>query len=547
MTPTDVGPLVSIEGRRYPPMPVRSSRPDDHAPPQPEYLGDLAAALRADVEGEVRFDAGSRGAYSTDASNYRQMPIGVVVPRTADDVVRTIAICRRFGAPITSRGGGTSLAGQTCNTAVIIDYSKFLNRVIDVDPGARLARVEPGCVLDDLRAEASRHGLTYGPDPATHDRNTLGGMIGNNSCGVHSVMAQFYGPGPLTRHQVAKLDVVTYGGERFDVGPTPEPELEQIVRNGGPRGRIYRALRGLRDRYADLIRARYPELPRRVSGYNLDALLPESGFDVAQALVGTEGTCVSVLEATVRLIDEFPSRTLVVLGYPDVFQAADHVPEIMAHRPIGLEGIDQTLVHDMKVKGMHRRYLPLLPEGDGWLFVEFGGASEVESVAGARRLMAALAGRHGAPSMRLFTDPDQAEKLWALRESGLGATAYVPGLDQAHPGWEDSAVPPRRSAPTSGSSGRCSRSSTTTPRSTGISARDASTVGSISIWGVGPAWPAISSSSTGRPISWSPMAARSPASTGTASHGRRSSPRCTAPSWWARSGSSRPSGIPTGG
>ena len=436
--------LVTLRGRRAAGRPVGGGRPDDHAVPQPGYVGDLAAALRDQLEGEVRFDTGSRAAYSTDASNYRQVPIGVVVPRTVEDVERTVACCRAVGAPLTSRGGGTSLAGQACNTAVVIDYSKYLNEVLEVDPERQLARVEPGCVLDDLRDRAARFGLTYGPDPATHDRNTLGGMIGNNSCGVHSVMADLYGPGPLTRHQVRRLSVLTYDGARFDVGRTPEAELDLIVRGGGRRGEIYRALRDLRDRYADLIRTRYPSLPRRVSGYNLDALLPENGFDVAQALVGTEGTCVAVLEATVQLIEAMPARALVVLGYPDVFHAADHVPEIMARRPVGLEAIDQTLVHNMDLKGMHEADLSLLPDGDGWLLVEFGGRTDAEAVAGARRLMAELARRHDAPSAKLMSDAGEAARLWALRESALGATAHVPGQPKAHPGWEDAAVPPDR-------------------------------------------------------------------------------------------------------
>ncbi|MEP6654926.1 MAG: FAD-linked oxidase C-terminal domain-containing protein [Myxococcales bacterium] len=403
----------------------------------------LASELRGVVSGEVRFDQGSRAAYSTDASNYRQVPLGLVLPRTVEDVVNVVNICRKHGAPITSRGGGTSLAGQTCNVAVVIDFSKYMNAVLEIDPVARTARVQPGCNLDELRRKAAVHGLTFGPDPATHNRNTLGGMIGNNSCGVHSVMAQLYGPGPLTRHQIRALDILTYEGERFTVGKTSPEEMAAIIAAGGRRAEIYRGLRDLRDRHRDQIRARFPNIPRRVSGYNLDALLEENGFDVAQALVGTEGTCVVLLEATVTLIDARPARSLVVLGYPDVYTAADAVPEIIKHKPVGLEGLDDELIGYMKKKGMHPDDVKMLPEGKGWLLVEFGADTEDNSREQARRFMAALdGGSKPRPSMKLLDDKQQEQKLWEVRESGLGATAHVPGLGETHPGWEDAAVPP---------------------------------------------------------------------------------------------------------
>ncbi len=268
----------------------------------------LSRALAEAVEGEVRFGAGDRALYATDAGNYRFPPIGVVVPKHAEDVIRAVEVCRRFGAPILSRGGGTSLAGQCCNHAVILDFTKHMREWIEIDVERSLARVMPGCVLDDLNREARRHGLVFGPDPATHNHCTLGGMIGNNSCGVHSIQSEFYGPGVRTEDNVAELEVLTYDGTRMRVGPTSEAELDAIVRAGGRRGEIYGALRELRDRYADLIRARFPNIPRRVSGYNLPALLPENGFDVAHLLVGSESTLVTVLEATVKLGRAFPCR-----------------------------------------------------------------------------------------------------------------------------------------------------------------------------------------------------------------------------------------------
>src|SRR4051794_9947003 len=236
----------------------------------------LAADLRAAIAGEVRFDAGSRALYATDASNYRQVPIGVVVPRTEEDVINTIATCRRHGAPVLARGGGTSLAGQCCNVAVVLDFSKYLHRILHLDPDRRRARVQPGLVLDTLRDAAERHHLTFGPDPSTHNHCTLGGMMGNNSCGVHSVMAG------KTADNVRALEIATYDGLRLTVGATGEEELSRLVAAGGRVGEIYRRLDSLRHRYGDLIRARYPKLPRRVSGYNLDNLLPENGFNVTR-------------------------------------------------------------------------------------------------------------------------------------------------------------------------------------------------------------------------------------------------------------------------
>jgi FAD/FMN-containing dehydrogenase/Fe-S oxidoreductase len=403
--------------------------------------------LRGRIRGEVRFDAGSRAMYSTDASNYRQVPLGVVVPRTIEDVVETVAVCRGLGLPVLSRGGGTSLAGQCCNAAVVMDFSKYLNRVLEVDPERRIARVQPGCVLDDLRRAAERYGLTFGPDPATHSHNTLGGMIGNDSCGVHSVMAEFYGPGARTAEQVVELDVLTYDGLRMRVGPVSGEELERIVREGGRRGEIYRGMKELARRYADPIRARYPRIPRRVSGYNLWQLLPDHGFNVARALVGSESTLVTVLEATLTLIPSPPARALVALGYPSVFEAGDHVPQIRSFRPVALEGMDDLLKEDMLKKKIHPENVELLPPGKGWLLVEFGGDTREEADARAKEMMDALRDERGAPSMKLFDDPTEERQIWIVRESGLGGTARVPGEPDNWPGWEDSAVPPERVGP----------------------------------------------------------------------------------------------------
>jgi FAD/FMN-containing dehydrogenase/Fe-S oxidoreductase len=415
------------------PVTVRSAA---RRPPARAAGGDLAAALRQQIEGEVRFGDGDRALYATDASNYRQVPVGVVVPRTIDDVVRTVATCREAGVPILGRGGGTSLAGQCCNEGVVIDFSKYLHAVGEVDPEHRRVVVQPGAVLDRVRDAAEVHGLTFGPDPATHTHCTLGGMIGNNSCGVHSVVAG------RTVDNIESMEVLTYDGVRLRVGPTSEEELARLAGQGGRLGEIHTRLRDLRERHEALIRRCYPDIPRRVSGYNLDELLPERGCNIARALVGSESTCVLVLEATLRLIESPRARCLVVLGYPDVIRAADHVPAILEHHPYGLEGMDDLLLAYQAEKGMHARARSQLPDGGGWLLVEFGGETEDEACRRAQELLDDVQG--DAVDHRLITDPDEVEAVWKVRESGLGATARTKQHGDTWEGWEDAAVPPDR-------------------------------------------------------------------------------------------------------
>jgi FAD/FMN-containing dehydrogenase/Fe-S oxidoreductase len=398
----------------------------------------LAEALRTQIGGEVRFDRSTRALYATDGSNYRQVPIGVALPRNADDVAATVALCRQFGAPLLCRGGGTSLAGQCCNVAVILDFSKYMSRILEIDHARRIARVQPGVVLDHLRAAAEKHHLTFAPDPATHDRCTLGGMIGNNSCGVHSVMAG------KTDDNIEALEILTYDGLRMRVGATSSAELERISEAGGRRAEIYSTLQTIATTYGDLVRQRFPKIPRRVSGYNLNFLLPENGFHVARALVGSEGTCVTILEATCRLVESPPERVLLVVAYPDIYQCADHVPGIMTHKPIGLEGFDDLLVGYTRMKGINSEGLALLPEGGGWLMVEFGAETAPEAESQARRLMRSLTRGASPPAMRLYTDKQQVKRVWEVRESALGATSHVAGEPMSWEGWEDAAVAPEK-------------------------------------------------------------------------------------------------------
>ncbi|MFB6391978.1 FAD-binding and (Fe-S)-binding domain-containing protein [Polymorphospora lycopeni] len=417
------------------PLPSPVLRPP--GPGRDVDLTALAADLRAEVDGEVRFDAGSRAAYSTDASNYRQVPLGVVVPRTVEAAVAAVAVCRRHHAPLVSRGGGTGLAGQSTNTAVVLDWSKYCHRVLEVDTDARTCLVEPGIVLDQLNARLRPTGLEYGPRPATHDHCTIGGMIGNNSCGS---TAQRTGK---VVDNVVELEVLLYDGTRMWVGATGDAEYDRIQRDGGRKAEIYRQLRALCDEYGADIRARYPHIPRRVSGYNLDSLLPEKDFHVAQALVGSESTLVTVLRARLRLVPVVKANAIVFLSYPDIATAADDVPQVLEHRPIALEGIDDKLVDLERRKHLHPRALHDLPEGGAWLMVQLGADTPQEARTAADRLIDAMR-RDGGPRVHEFADPVDEKRMWAVRESALGATARMPDSDHTWPGWEDSAVAPDR-------------------------------------------------------------------------------------------------------
>jgi FAD/FMN-containing dehydrogenase/Fe-S oxidoreductase len=419
---------------------VKLQRPRDL---EPGAARELARQLAGSIEGEVRFDPGNRALYAHDLSIYRQVPIGVIVPRTVDDVVTTVAACREHGAPVLPRGGGTSLVGQCTNVAVVVDCSKYLNRILDLDPEQKLAVVEPGVICDHLRDAAAPLGLTFGPDPATHGWCTLGGMIGNNSCGVHSVLTELYGQGPRTSDQVEELDVLTYDGQRLRVGATADEELAAIIEHGGRRGDLYRRLRDVRDRYGDLIRERFPDIPRRVSGYGIDELLPERGFQVARALSATEGTCAFVLGATVRLVESPPARSLAVLAYPNHFLAADDVIEILEHRPIGLEGFDASATDTMEGLGLLRRERKLLPDGGAWLLVEFGGSDTDHAREQAERLLERFRRRPGLTGARLYTDAGEQSAVWLVRESALGASR-IPRRFETWPSFEDAAVHPAK-------------------------------------------------------------------------------------------------------
>ena len=411
--------------------------PSSHARAHDVFPGTnaLAAVLAATIKGEVRFDAASKALYATDASNYRHIPIGLVIPRDEEDVITAVALCRKYKAPILTRGAGTSLAGQACNAAVILDFSKYMNAIGEVDLASNTMRVQPGAILDRVREKAELHNLTFAPDPATHSRCTLGGMIGNNSCGVHALM------GGKTVDNIVVLDLLLYDGTRIQVGPTTDAELATILAAGGRKAAIYAELKRIRDSYAEQVRTKFPRIPRRVSGFNLDELLPESDFNVARALVGSEGTCAIILSATLKLVRSPQFRTLVGVGFSDIFVAADSVPQLLTHPLIGLEGIDGLLLEALRRKQKSLSSLELLPGGDGFLLCEFGADTQAASDALAEAFAAFVTKTSTNPTARIYTSAE-AKRVWHIRESALGATAFVPGKGTGWEGWEDAAVDP---------------------------------------------------------------------------------------------------------
>ncbi|MGH3621017.1 MAG: FAD-binding oxidoreductase, partial [Sciscionella sp.] len=384
---------------------------------------DLAAELRCAGVSEVADSTLIRAEYSSDASLYRVPPRVVVTPRDADEVAAALAVCRAEGVPVTARGAGTSIAGNAVGPGVVLDFSRHLNRVLSIDPERREAVVQPGVVLDALQREARPHALRFGPDPSTHNRCTLGGMIGNNACGSRALG---YG---RTADNVLGLDVLTGSGERLHAIAGADPASSPTLTA------LHRVVAG----NLGVIRTELGRFSRQVSGYSLEHLLPENGFDVAKALVGTEGTCGIVLGATLRLVPAPATSMLVVLGYPDMASAADAVPTLLPHRPTALEGLDARIVDAVRTRRGASR-VPVLPDGSGWLFVELSGDTTAELYETARRLVADTE----AKDSLVVDDPAKAAALWRIREDGAGLSARSERGAPAHAGWEDAAVPPER-------------------------------------------------------------------------------------------------------
>jgi FAD/FMN-containing dehydrogenase/Fe-S oxidoreductase len=391
---------------------------------------EVAAALRRAGLADVSHSALRRALYSSDASLYRVVPAVVACPRDAAEVAAALAACAPLGVPVTSRGAGTSIAGNAIGTGVVLDFRRHLNQIISLDPGAGTATVQPGVVQAGLQRAAAPHGLRFGPDPSTHDRCTIGGMIGNNSCGSRSLQ---YG---RTAENVLALDVLTGTGASLHLaGPARSGPPEAGA--DGARDPLLAALHEVAAGGLSTIRTEFGRFGRQVSGYALEHLLPERGFDVRRALVGSEGTLGIVTGATVRLVRDPPHRVLAVLGYPDMATAADAVPEILPLRPATCEGMDSRLVDVVRRRRGDNR-VPDLPTGSGWLLVEVTGDSRDEALAGARRVLRTA----GAVSGLLVTDAGHAAALWQIREQGAGLASRTAGGAPAYPGWEDSAVPP---------------------------------------------------------------------------------------------------------
>ncbi|MDX3230185.1 FAD-binding and (Fe-S)-binding domain-containing protein [Streptomyces sp. ME19-01-6] len=388
----------------------------------------------------VETGPGATGLYAYDASNYRVPPLAVVFPRTADDVVAVVRACREAGAAIIARGGGTSMAGNAIGPGVVLDFSRYMNRILDIDTQAGCARVEAGVVLDALRTATAPHGLTFGPDPSSHSRCTLGGMIGNDACGNRSVRH-----GRTSGH-IEALEIVTADGVRAVADRTglraADPDDADAVRRVA---RLEADVRRLIDANLAPIRTELGRIPRQVSGYQLHRLLPEHGFDMARALVGTEGSCAVVTGATVRLVATAKATALLTLGYDDVVDAAEDVPEILRWDPTAVEGMDEAIVATMRAR-RGPDSVTGLPEGRAWLYVELDGDDEATVNARAAELLDVLGARGRMTGGRVVESAAERRSLWRVREDGAGLAARLVDGGESWPGWEDAAVAPENLA-----------------------------------------------------------------------------------------------------
>ena len=420
-------------------MNVTSIRsPKQQSTPHHPQLSALQSQLTQQLQGTCDFSSAGVALYTSDASNYRQVPLGVVYPYSADDIKLTAKLCQQHGYAVLMRGGGTSQNGQCVNNAVVVDCSQHMTRILQINASDQTALIEPGVVCDALKAEAKKHGLTFGPDPATHSRCTLGGMIGNNSCGPHSMLAG------KTVENVLELEILTSDGHCFWVGPTSQTEFDEVVARGGRQAQIYTQLKSLADQHADDIRNKYPTIKRRVSGYNLDQLLPENHFNLARALVGSEGTCVSILQAKVRLIEDPKHVRLVVLGFNDIFLAGDSVPRILPFKPIAMEGLDWNIVGGLNDRNLRQHEVALLPEGRAWLLVELAAATLDAVQDSVNQFVTSMREDDLVTSVLEVTNAADEKALWSIREQGASATSLAlnPGDPDPVVGWEDTAVDP---------------------------------------------------------------------------------------------------------
>ncbi|MET8946774.1 FAD-binding and (Fe-S)-binding domain-containing protein [Streptomyces sp. NPDC004542] len=405
--------------------------------PGPTAARALVRELRAAAPGlEIDTSGGRRAQYAYDASNYRVPPLAVAFPREEDEVAAVVRACRASGVPLTARGAGTSMAGNAVGPGVVLDFSRHMNRILSVDPAGRTAVVEPGLVLDDLQRAAAPYGLAFGPDPSSHSRCTIGGMIGNDACGNHSVRH-----GRTVDH-VTELRIVTADGDRAVAGPGGLRAADPGDAAAAARiSALDAALGELVAGNLAALRTELGRIPRQVSGYQLHHLLPEHGRDAARALVGTEGTCAVVTGATVALVPVPAATTLLALGYHDVVDAARDVPAILGHRPTAVEGMDEAIVATMR----HRRgpgSVTGLPEGSAWLYVELDADDEEEALRRGRALLAELRAAGRLVAGRVVESAAERRSLWRVREDGAGLAARLVDGGASWPGWEDAAVDP---------------------------------------------------------------------------------------------------------
>ncbi|SDS60925.1 FAD-binding and (Fe-S)-binding domain-containing protein [Actinoplanes derwentensis] len=382
---------------------------------------DLTAALRRAGITDILTDAAHRSAYSSDASLYRVVPQAIVRPRHDDDVLAALAVSRELGVPITARGAGTSVAGNAIGSGLILDFSRHMNKVLDVDGEARTARVQAGTVQSVLQAAAKPYGLRFGPDPSTHTRCTIGGMIGNNSCGARTLG---YG---RTSDNTVGLRAYTIEGEELLTNPLKGAEA------------VVSSLRNVIGEHLAIGRTEFATFGRQVSGYAVEHLLPENGFNLTEFLVGSEGTLAVLTEATVRLVADPVHRTMIVLGYPDFGTAGDIIPKILEFKPTACEGLDHRIC-DVVRSRRGPDAVPPLPAGTAWLMIEIAGDDPDEVRSRVDGLVAAAE----AVDHRIVEDVAEAAPLWKIREDGAGLAGRAPSGRPAHAGWEDAAVPPAR-------------------------------------------------------------------------------------------------------
>ena len=391
----------------------------DIAPTILDRIEHITARLTELLDGDVDASSLTRSMYSTDASNYRVVPDIVVLPKNSDDVVTALDIAREYSLTVTARGGGTSMAGNAIGPGLVLDFSKYMNNVLHIDPENHTATVQPGLVLSDLQHQLAPYGLRFGPDPSSANRCTIAGMIGNNACGPHGLS---YG---RTADNIVTLKLLTGRGQILEVGAGPNgldavPGLDELVM-----GELA------------VLRTEFGRFNRQISGYSMEHLLPENNRNLAAAIAGTEGTVGVILEATVRVVPRSAAPALAVLGYADMATAADDVVNLLPHKPLALEGLDAAMV-DVIRRTKGDAATPGLPEGGGWLMIEVDGPDTEEALRNAEALIADAT----AIDTVVHSAGPEAIRLWQIRADGAGLASRTPAGEAAWPGWEDSAVPP---------------------------------------------------------------------------------------------------------